>query len=361
MENPKAQEQRQTGRADTPVEPEALLRFVRQLSVKLKAGLSPEKALAALTNETRHRTLRRACLAMHVSAAAGGSLALAMRTQGSAFDPFVIGMVEWGEKSGKLRAALASIADYLEHRAGLERGLRSAVARPLDALLFVLLATFVATVVLSFLVSEVLPAAHAAEHAALSAMDRVAFHVAEAVRVAWPWIGFAGFVGFVATRFLPSHPGARAWLHRVALRLPLVGVAMRTSGIALFLRTVGIWMQAGGPLGQAMAGAAVTAPNLCMRDLILATRQRIEKGKPYIDALVEEGFLRLGDVTAVQAADRRGQIGAVMLTLAGEREQEAMGDLKRLRAVTHTLVVSLLGIAIVGVMLTLYVPVFVTR
>ena len=269
MANPTVQAQRQTAGDGTPVEAEALLRLVRQFSVKLKAGLSVEKSLAALAGETRNRRLRRACAALHVSAAAGGSLALAMRAQGSAFDPFVIGMVEWGEKAKKLRPALASIADYLEHRARLERGLRGAVAQPLDALSFVLLATFVAAVVLAFLVKDVLPATHAAEGAAISAMDRISSRGAEAVRAAWPWVGAAGFVAFLATRFVPGHPGARAWLDRVALKLPLVGVAIRTSGIALFLRTVGIWMQAGGTMAQAMAGAAVTAANGCMRELML--------------------------------------------------------------------------------------------
>jgi type IV pilus assembly protein PilC len=356
--NRTVQDQRQTGRDTTPVEPEALLRFVRQFSVKLKAGLSVEKSLAALGSETRHRRLRQVCSTMHVSVAAGGSLALAMRARGSTFDPFVIGLVDWGEKARKLRPALASIADYLEHRGSLERGLRGAVAQPLDALLFLLLATFVATVALAFQVRDVLPAADAALPATMSVMDRVASRVAEVVRAAWPWVGVLGFVAFVTVRVVPGHPAARAWLDGVALKLPLVGGAVRTSGIASFLRAVGIWMQAGGTMAQAMTGAAVTATNVSMRNLILATRERIEKGKPYIDALVEQGFLRLGDVTTVQAADRRGQIGAVMLTLAGDREQEAMGDIKRLRAVTHTLVVSILGIAIVGVMLTLYVPVF---
>ncbi len=361
METTTAQKQGQPRNGGNPVEAQVLLRFVRQLSVKLKAGLSPTKALAALSGETRHRGMRQACAAMHASVAVGGTLALAMRAQGAAFDPVVIGLVDWGEKSRKLRIALSSIADYLEHRDELRRGLRRALSAPLDALWYVMLATFVAAVALSFLVREVLPAVAPGGGGAISVLDRVASYVADGLRVAWPWVGLLGFLGFVASRLAPRFDGMRAWLDALAVKLPLVGDAVRTSGVALFLRTAGIWMEVGGTLVQAMAGAAITAPNTFVRDLIFAARKKIEEGKPHIETLLEAGFLRLGDVATVQAADRRGQLGQVLLTLAQDREQEAIADFKRLGAATHTLVVALLGLAILAVVLTLYVPVFVTH
>jgi type II secretory pathway component PulF len=348
-------------RSASSAEAEVVLRFVRQFAVKLKAGLSTEKCLAALTTETRHGRVRRACQDMHATTTKGMSLVQAMRGHGRLFDDCVTGLVEWGERTRKLRVALASAADYLEHRLRLERDLRGAVARPLDALSLVLLATFIAAVVLSFLAKEVVPVASAGPHAAMSVVDSVAFGVSEAVRVAWPFVGVLGLLCFVALRLLPRHPSTRAWLDALALKLPLVGPAVRATSVAIFARTVGIRMQAGNTLAEAMHIAVITAPNLSVRQHIAATMQKIEKGRPYIDALVEAGLLRLGDVTAVQASERRGDLGALMLTLAGDREQEAATDVKTLRAVTHTLVVVLLGLAILGVMLTLYVPVFVVH
>jgi type II secretory pathway component PulF len=336
----------------------AVLRFVRQLSVKLKAGLSTEKCLAALATETRHGPLRRACVEMRDLTAAGVPLAQAMHRQRPLFDECVVGLIAKGEPTRKVRGALAGVADYLEARSRLVGALHSAVARPFDALAYVLLATFIAAVTLSFLVTSALPPAPGGAHAILSGADHVAFHVAEGVRMAWPFLGVLGLFCFLALRLLPRHPDTRAWLDELALRLPLVGPAFRATGVALFTRTVGIWMQAGGSLGEAMRVAAVTAPNLSMRKRIVATIEKIEKGRPYIDALVDAGFLRLGDVTAVQAAERRGELGAVSLNLARDRESEAATDVKTLRAVTHTLLVVVLGLAILGVVLTLYVPVF---
>ena len=350
-----------TAQQDLSVGTEYVLRFVRQFSVKLKAGLSLDKCLAALGPETRNRRLRLMCSEMREAIAKGGSLSQAMRGQGTMFDACVVGLIERGEQTRNLRAALASVADYLDSRGRLEKALRGAVGQPLDVLLFVLLAIFIATVVLSFLVKEFVPVTSAGQHVALTILDRIAFTISKAVRVAWPFVGVFGFLCFLSSRLLPRRPATRAWLDAVALRLPLLGSATRSTAIAVLSRTIGIRMQAGNTLAQAMEVAVVTANNLSVRDHIVATIQRIQKGMPYIDALVDAGFLRLGDVTAVQGAERRGELGALMLSLAADREREAVGDVKTLRSVTHTLVVALLGLAILGVVLTLYVPVFVAH
>ena len=108
---------------------------------------------------------------------------------------------------------------------------------------------------------------------------------------------------------MPRHPSTRAGLDALALKLPLVGVAVRSTAVAVFARTVGIRMQAGSTLAEAMEVAATTARNLSVRQRIFATMHKIENGRPYIDALVEDGLLRLGDVAAMQSAERRGELG----------------------------------------------------
>jgi type IV pilus assembly protein PilC len=273
----------------------------------------------------------------------------------------VVGLVERGEQTQKLRAALANVADYLEHRNQMQSALRGAVAQPINALSLVLLAVFVATVVLSFLVKETLPVVETGQHVLTSFTDRVAVAVSEAVRVAWPFVGVFGLLCFVALRLIPKQPTTRAWLDRLALRLPLIGPAVHSVGLAIFYRTIGVCMQAGGHLAQAMQIAAITAPSYGIRDRIVAIIAAINSNRPYIETLVDHGFMRLGDVTAVQAGERRGDLGAVMLALAGDREREAAVESSRLKALAHTVVVILLAVTILGVVFTLYVPVFVLR
>ena len=339
---------------------EAELRFIRHLAVKSKAGLSAEKCLAALVGETRNRRLRAACKAMQAQVAQGSSLSRALAGQ-PAFDATVVRLVEFGEQTDNLKGALANVVDYLGRVGRLRRAMHNAVARPLNVLSLVLLAVFIAAVVLSFLVKEVLPEVNASHHAMLSLADRIAIQVAEGVRLGWPYVGVLGFLNFLALQLLPRHPGARAGLDQVALKMPLVAAATRATAQACFVWTVGILMRTGALLGEAMEIAGGTATYPFMRKAIASTIQKIESGKPYVEAMLDAGFLRRRDVNAVQGAERRGELGLFMLTLADDCEREASDKVRTLTTVAHTAVVVMLGLAIAAVVLSLYVPVFVSR
>lgn len=339
---------------------EAELRFMRRFSVKVKAGLPVDKCLAALAGETKHGRLRTACKAMHAQVVQGSSLSRALASQ-SVFDASVVRLVELGEQSGNLKGALANGVDYLERVGHLRRAMHNAVARPLNVLTLVLLAVFIAAVALSFLVKEALPEVSTSHHAILSFTDRMALKVAKAVRVGWPYVGVLGFLNFLALHLLPRQAKARLILDKVALKMPLVAAATRATAQACFVRTVAIQMRTGALLGEAMVIAAQTAIRPFMRAAVVRTVRKIEAGKPYVEAMVEAGFLRRRDINAVQSAERRGELGAFMLTFADDCEREAHDRVGTLTTVAHTTVVVVLGVIIAAVVLSLYVPVFVSR
>jgi type IV pilus assembly protein PilC len=343
------------------VRAEDVLRFVRALSVKLKAGLSIEKCLAALANETKNGQLRVVCTELHKEVTGGCPLSLTMREYSGVFDDATVRMVENGEQTGNLRGALANVADYLEHNSGMYRAVRVAVLRPLEVLSLILLVIFIATVALSFLVKEFLPAASEGHHATVSATDQIALLVSENVRNFWPLVGAFGAIIFLILNLLPRFRMTRVALDALAMKVPLVKNAIHTTELACYVRTVGILMRAGAMLSDAMQIAARSIRNQSMRAAVGRTLEKIEKGKPYIEALVDDGLMRRRDVIAVQTAERRGELPAFVMTQAEEREREAIDRVMRLKTLTHTLVMMVLGLCIVAVVVTLYVPVFVLR
>jgi type II secretory pathway component PulF len=345
----------------TRVRPADLLRFLRQLQVKLAAGLSVEKALAALASETKSKHLRRACREMQADLAGGRSLAAAMAGQPGLFDACVLRLVEEGERNRNLKLALVAASEHVQRTGELRGKMRDAVSRPLDALLLILLAVFVAAVALSYLVKEAMPVAAGSHRAVSSAADEAAIAAAALLRTLWPLPGFIGAVAFAAALVLPRIRGARPFLGAFALKLPLLGAALRQTSLACFAWTIGILVRAGVRLDEAMAVAAATANHEAMRAAITDTMRVIESGQPYLDAMAEAGFLRRRDVSAVAAAERRGELATALLTLAADHQREANDRVSRLRTIIHTSVVLVLGLAIALVVLTLYVPIFVLR
>ena len=277
------------------------------------------------------------------------------------FDAAVVRIVEMGEQTGQVKGALANAADYLERVGRLRRSMHNAVTKPLNVLTLVLLAIFIAAVALSFLVREVLPDAMILHHASLSATDRLALKISKAVRVAWPYVGMLGFVNFLLLKLLPRQPRARAIIEQVALGLPLVASATRATARACFFRTVAILMRSGALLNDGVTMAGQSATYAFMRNAVAQSVRKIGAGKPYLEVLVEDGFLHRRDVNAVQSAERRGDLGVFMLALADDCEREAVERVRTLTTVAHTTVVLLLGVTIAAVVLGLYVPVFILR
>jgi type II secretory pathway component PulF len=338
---------------------EAQAKLLRQFAVKSKARLSPEKCLVALANDSRDRCLRELCRLMHDDIKRGAPLSVVMREH-AVFDAAVLALVEESERSGNLTAGLLRAADYLDRVGRLRREMHDAMAKPLNVFSLVLLAIFIAAVALAFLVKDVVPDAQL-PHAQSSALDRVAIEVARLVRQAWPFVGVAGALGFLALQLVPRWPRTRLLLEQVALKLPLVSVALSATAQALLCRTTATVMQAGVLLGDAVTLATSLSPYALLRRRMTETIAAIEGGQPYIEGFVGAGFFRRTEINIVQASERRGDLATTIFALADEREREAFGRIGTLKAVAHTFVVVLLGVATAAVVFSLYVPVFVSR
>ena len=347
---------------ESTVEPDAVLTLVRQLATKLKAELSLDKSLAALSSDRRSsRALRDVCTAMQDSVSRGVSLSAVMREHGCVFDDCVVRLVEIGEETGNVKAALSTAAEYLGRLADRRRRLRNAFSKPLDLFALVLLAVFAAVVTLSFLVKEALPPITSLHLGGLSLADKIAISVAHGVRSAWPFVALLGLLGFLALHILPRLPRVRAVLDSLALEIPILCGAVQAASLASLADTVSFLMLAGCLMDEAMTIAAQTAGNQTVRKVILRTIAEIEGGKPYLDAWVERGLLRRRDVAAAQTAERRGQLQDFFKGLAADYQSQAAEQIGTLKAFVHTGVVLSLGLIIVAVVLTLYVPTFIAR
>jgi len=339
---------------------EAQARLLRQFAVKSRARLSTEKCLAALASDSKDRSLRELCRVMHAEVVRGAPLSVVMREH-AVFDTAVLALVEAAERSGSLTDALTRAADYLDRVGRLRRDMHDAIVKPLNVLFLVLLAIFVAAVALAFLVKEVVPEIPLSHAGGSSTLDRVAVEVAGLVRTAWPFVGVAGALGFLALQLAPRWPRHQLLLEQLALKVPLISAALLTTAQALLCRTTAIVMQAGVLLGDAVTTATSMSPYGFMRSRMTETIAAIEGGQPYIEAFVAVGFFRRAEINILQAAQRRDDLATTIVGLAAEREREAHATVGILKAVAHTLVIVLLAIAAAAVVVALYVPVFVSR
>ena len=103
----------------------------RQLAILMKSGIPIVASLEILLRQPLHHRLYRAydhCLS---AVQQGSSLSQAMRKAPSKFDSLYIGLVQVGEKTGRLVHNLEQISDHLERELELQAKVRAALTYPL--------------------------------------------------------------------------------------------------------------------------------------------------------------------------------------------------------------------------------------
>src|SRR5579883_1274732 len=97
-----------------PIKPSLLVLFIRQLSVKLNAGITLMRTSEVLNAHPGPARFRKAVKRLGTDVASGYTLSQAMMRAPEYFSPFLIGSVRVGEASGRLVQTLDSCANYVE-------------------------------------------------------------------------------------------------------------------------------------------------------------------------------------------------------------------------------------------------------
>lgn len=330
-------------------------RIAGQLSAKLKAGLAPGPALYAVSVESKNREVGEALKAVKAGVEQGRSLGECMRSQ-AVFDEIFIRLVDAGEARGRLLPEVQRAASYLATTARLDELSRSSGPQPLKlggiALLVYLISVGVAT-------PWVERSLHAAGHAQWSVLTHAAIHAAGIIRSVLPFV-LGGLVLIAGLRFWGGQRHKVVlWWDKLLLGLPLVGAISRTRAVADFNRATGALLAAGLPATEAMKVAARSSRNRVVRGAVLYEADRLSQARDMAGVLVEGGLVPRRELNALQAAERRGDMGTMLSNLATQYDAELQARLLRLKGLVQSTTILVLALLIAFAMLALYVPAFI--
>lgn len=123
--------------------------FCRSLAVTMHAGVSTGDSLELLAQDEPSGALRALLCGLGSQVDAGQPLSVAMRDAG-VFPAYLTGLLEVGERTGRLEEALTALARYYEQREQMDWRIRNALVYP--AILLMLMLT-----VIVVLLTKVLP------------------------------------------------------------------------------------------------------------------------------------------------------------------------------------------------------------
>ncbi len=173
----------------------------------------------------------------------------------------------------------------------------------------------------------------------------------------WLWLALliAGIAASVA--FLKSDIGSR-WWDSLVLNLIFVRDVTRSLLIGRAFRLLGIMIESGVPLLEALRLTRASVQNVLYRDLFDKLEDDILNGRGLGTSLVNAGFVPPAAAEMVLTAERTGTLGTVTQLMGEHYEEEGETKLRELATLIEPLIIVVMGVVVAMVVMSVMLPMF---
>jgi general secretion pathway protein F len=341
------------GAADRRVPALALALFSRQFATLTGAGLSIERALAALLEQQEADRLRVVLGSVHQDVLAGHGLGQSLARHPRAFPRYYAAIVQAAEEAGALDQVMERLAGYLERGQALRHKVGVALIYPA---IVTLVAFLVVGVLLTYVVPQVV-AVFEQSRQALPWLTRALIMVSDLARSTW-WIGLLlVLAGAFVARHLLSIESIRLRWHRFLLPLPVIGRLRSGLSSARFANTLSVLVGSGVPIVKALGYAGAALDDEVFRKATTEAAARVREGQSISRALKQTGVFPGMLLHLVASGEASGELARVLEQAARQQELTVETRLSALTALLEPLLILVMGVVVMVIVLATLEPI----
>jgi len=337
------------------IKPGDIAIFTRQLATMMKAGVPLVQSFDIVMDGLDNPSMRELVAKIKSDVASGSGLAPALEKYPRYFDDLFCSLVGAGESAGTLETMLDRVATYKEKTEALKAKIKKAMTYPIAVIV-------VAIVVTGILLVKVVP--QFAETFQSFGADLPAFTlwvlaISEFMQQWW----FIIAVSIVAIFYVFKEARIRSdafgeAIDKLILRLPIFGDIAHDAVVARFSRTLATTFNAGVPLVEALESTAGAAGNVVYSRAILGIRDDVTTGSSLYQAIKGTGLFPNMLLQMVSIGEESGQLDEMLDNVANHYEEAVDNAVDNLSALMEPMIMSILGILVGGLMVAMYLPIF---
>ena len=316
-----------------------LLRFLRQLATMIRSGASLQRTLEMLQSETGNRLMRRTLARIRAVVDEGGTLSSALAEHPKVFGPLVASVVEVGEFTGWLAPALQQLADIMEKE-------QEAKQKAIRTLMMPMVNLAAAAIMLVIMMTVVLPPifeTFAGMDANIPFLMRIAMTVSNGLTDNGVEVFLGLVVGGVAFGLVRRIPSVRYSLDRAKARAPVLGTLTVAGELTRFSRTVGILLESGVSLANALRLGINGCKNLALRRAFVEAEESLFSGRSLTEPLRRHSIVPDMWVELAMIGEQSNSMEQTMNDLANAYEKQAEQRLANLLGVLEPVSTLLVG------------------
>lgn len=327
--------------------------FTTQLATLSQAGIPIVKALTILEGQTRPGPFKVVLQGLVEDVSAGTALSEAMGKHPAAFDTLYASMVRAGEAGGVLDRILRRIAAFREKAASIR-------SKIVGAMIYPIVVAVVAVAVVSAVIVFVIPKfkdIFASFDAELPATTQVLLDVSDVAVARWYLVfGVPLLLVLVHTVLMRRGGAYRYRVHRLLLRLPVIGPLLSKALIASFSRTFGTLIEAGVPHLDALAIVRDTTGNEVLIEGVEEIRRTVREGEGIARPMGESRIFDDLVVNMVDVGEATGELDRMLLQVADAYEVAVDRRIEAMFKLLEPLMLILMAVVVGFIVVALFMP-----
>jgi type II secretory pathway component PulF len=263
-------------------------------------------------------------------------------------------LVRAGEASGKLEVILERLTEYLERREEVGKKVRNATMMPVIQLV---IAIIIVIGLLAFVVPQIAEV-FLGFGKELPALTRGVMAVSDFVT--GHYIMLLLIVGSVLSTYFywSSTPGGARRLDELKLRIPLIGYVTRTNAVVQFSYTLGMLLQGGVNLSEALDIVVKVIDNRTLADTLREARDKIVKQGNIAQYLKQTNIFPPIATHLISTGEQTGELDAMLLMVAKSYEAELVESIDGLTTALKVGMMVLVGGVVLLIILAIALPIF---
>ncbi|HWL70820.1 MAG TPA: type II secretion system F family protein [Geminicoccus sp.] len=323
--------------------------FTRELATLVSAGQTLAWSLETLGGDDTLGKMGTVIQQLLGEVKGGKSFTDALAQHPRLFPRAYLGMVRAGEATGALDSALLELAALREREERMRAKLIGAMTYPI---LLAVVAIGSLLVLLTVVVPQFEPL-FADAGASLPGSTQVTLAVARFVETNGVVTAIALAVLVFLLVALARQDAGGKFLHRLLLRLPLIGPMARARATAQTTRMLGSLLSGGVELPQALQLTRDAVNNRAVSASLDRALAGVRQGRPLWLCLNDAGLLAPQAIRLCRIGEETGRLGATLQQAAGWFETRLEERIQRILSILEPVIVVGLGVAVAGVVLSI--------
>jgi len=330
-----------------------LIIFTRQLSSLVNSGVTIVMALQILSEQERRPAFKKILVKVKEHIESGGAFADVLSKYPKVFSEFFVRIVEAGEVSGSLDRSLIRIGQQLEKLNNIRR-------KVIGAILYPAITLVIAIGVVSFLLAKVVPeiASMYDDPSKLPWLTLFVMAVSDWFRAHYLSLIF-GIVGFgVSVKIAYQNKKVKKAVDPILLKVPVFGLLILRSGIAIFARTLSALVSSGVQLLTGFQICERVTGNELLKDCIRDAAASVSEGQGIAQGLAKRQIIPPMVLHMITIGEMTGKLDELLLKVAEIYDEEVDDAVALMTTLLQpALILSVAGIILV-IMLAMYLPLF---